>query len=251
MRGFIFRISGAVLCLTVLLCACQKGGDEVTTTSTVPITTTAVATTQAPTTTTTAPVTTTATKAPTTKTNSETTKRSTQIKTNNEEQKKPQAQKPQEQKPQEQKPQAQKPQEQNPPAQSQTVSGAQTGFESDMLKQVNAQRAKNGQSALTLNQSLCASARVRAAEIAKDGCFSHIRPDGRGCFTAISGVSYRTAGENIAMGTWGYYGVDEIMDGWMNSEGHRANILNGNFSEVGFGCVVVNGNGYWVQIFIG
>lgn len=251
MRGFIFRISGAVLCLTVLLCACQKGGDEVTTTSTVPITTTAAATTQAPTTTTTAPVTTTATKAPTTKTNSETTKRSTQIKTNNEEQKKPQAQKPQEQKPQEQKPQAQKPQEQNPPAQSQTVSGAQTGFESDMLKQVNAQRAKNGQSALTLNQALCASARVRAAEIAKDGCFSHIRPDGSGCFTAISGVSYRTAGENIAMGTWGYYGVDEIMDGWMNSEGHRANILNGDFSEVGFGCVVVNGNGYWVQIFIG
>ena len=104
---------------------------------------------------------------------------------------------------------------------------------------------------MALNQTLCASARVRAAEIAKDGCFSHIRPDGSGCFTAISGVSYRTAGENIAMGTWGYYGVDEIMDGWMNSEGHRANILNGDFSEVGFGCVVVNGNGYWVQIFIG
>ena len=120
-----------------------------------------------------------------------------------------------------------------------------------MLKQVNAQRAKNGKSALTLNQSLCASARVRAAEIAKDGCFSHTRPDGSGCFTAISDVSYRTAGENIAMGTWGYFGVDKIMDRWMNSEGHRANILNGDFSEVGFGCVVVNGNGYWVQIFIG
>ena len=229
MRGFIFRISGAVLCLTVLLCACQKGGDEVTTTSTVPITTTAVATTQAPTTTTTAPVTTTATKASTTaapkkKNNSKTTT------TTKAASKKPAAQ---------------------TPAQNQTVSGAQTGFESDMLKQVNAQRAKNGKSALTLNQSLCASARVRASEIAKDGCFSHTRPDGSGCFTAISGVSYRTAGENIAMGTWGYYGVDEIMDGWMNSEGHRANILNGDFSEVGFGCVVVNGNGYWVQMFIG
>lgn len=229
MRGFIFRISGAVLCLTVLLCACQKGGDEVTTTSTVPITTTAVATTQAPTTTTTAPVTTTATKASTTaapkkKNNSKTTT------TTKAASKKPAAQ---------------------TPAQNQTVSGAQTGFESDMLKQVNAQRAKNGQSALTLNQSLCASARVRASEIAKDGCFSHTRPDDSGCFTAISGVSYRTAGENIAMGTWGYFGVDKIMDRWMNSEGHRANILNGNFSEVGFGCVVVNGNGYWVQIFIG
>lgn len=229
MRGFIFRISGAVLCLTVLLCACQKGGDEVTTTSTVPITTTAAATTQAPTTTTTAPVTTTATKASTTaapkkKNNSKTTT------TTKAASKKPAAQ---------------------TPAQNQTVSGAQTGFESDMLKQVNAQRAKNGKSALTLNQTLCASARVRASEIAKDGCFSHTRPDDSGCFTAISGVSYRTAGENIAMGTWGYYGVDEIMDGWMNSEGHRANILNGDFSEVGFGCVVVNGNGYWVQMFIG
>ena len=229
MRGFIFRISGAVLCLTVLLCACQKGGDEVTTTSTVPVTTTAAATTQAPTTTTTAPVTTTATKASTTaapkKKNSSKTTTTTKAAS-----KKPAAQ---------------------TPAQNQTVSGAQTGFESDMLKQVNAQRAKNGKSALTLNQSLCASARVRAAEIAKDGCFSHTRPDGNGCFTAISGVSYRTAGENIAMGTWGYFGVDKIMDRWMNSEGHRANILNGDFSEVGFGCVVVNGNGYWVQIFIG
>lgn len=229
MRGFIFRISGAVLCLTVLLCACQKGGDEVTTTSTVPITTMAAATTQAPTTTTTAPVTTTATKAPTTaapkkKNNSKTTTTTKAVS------KKPAVQ---------------------TPAQNQSVSGAQTGFESDMLKQVNAQRAKNGQSALTLNQTLCASARVRAAEIAKDGCFSHTRPDGSGCFTAINGVSYKTAGENIAMGTWGYFGVDKIMDRWMNSEGHRANILNGNFSEVGFGCVVVNGNGYWVQIFIG
>lgn len=229
MRGFIFRICGAVLCLTVLMCACQKDGDEVTTTSTVPVTTTAAATTQAPTTTTTAPVTTTATKASTTaapkkKNNSKTTT------TTKAASKKPAAQ---------------------TPAQNQTVSGAQTGFESDMLKQVNAQRAKNGQSALTLNQSLCASARVRASEIAKDGCFSHTRPDDSGCFTAISGVSYRTAGENIAMGTWGYFGVDKIMDRWMNSEGHRANILNGNFSEVGFGCVVVNGNGYWVQIFIG
>lgn len=229
MRGFIFRICGAILCLTVLLCACQKGGDEVTTTSTAPATTTAAATTQAPTTTTTAPATTTTTKASTTaapkkKNNSKTTT------TTKAASKKPAAQ---------------------TPAQNQTVSGAQTGFESDMLKQVNAQRAKNGKSALTLNQSLCASARVRASEIAKDGCFSHIRPDGSGCFTAISGVSYRTAGENIAMGTWGYYGVDEIMDGWMNSEGHRANILNGDFSEVGFGCVVVNGNGYWVQMFIG
>jgi uncharacterized protein YkwD len=229
MRGFIFRICGAILCLTVLLCACQKDGDEVTTTSTVPVTTTAAATTQAPTTTTTAPATTTTTKASTTaapkkKNNSKTTT------TTKAASKKPAAQ---------------------TPAQNQTVSGAQTGFESDMLKQVNAQRAKNGKSALTLNQSLCASARVRASEIAKDGCFSHTRPDDSGCFTAISGVSYRTAGENIAMGTWGYYGVDEIMDGWMNSEGHRANILNGDFSEVGFGCVVVNGNGYWVQMFIG
>lgn len=229
MRGFIFRISGAVLCLTVLLCACQKDGDEVTTTSAVPVTTTAAATTQAPTTTTTAPATTTTTKASTTaapkkKNNSKTTT------TTKAASKKPAAQ---------------------TPAQNQTVSGAQTGFESDMLKQVNAQRAKNGQSALTLNQTLCASARMRASEIAKDGCFSHTRPDDSGCFTAISGVSYRTAGENIAMGTWGYYGVDEIMDGWMNSEGHRANILNGDFSEVGFGCVVVNGNGYWVQMFIG
>lgn len=232
MRGFIFRISTALLCLTVLLCACQKNDDETTTTaSALPETTVTTSTTQ-----TTAPTTQTTTQAPTEATTAPTKKNNSKTTTTTKATKKPTTTK---------KPAAQT------PAQNQTVSGAQTGFESDMLKEVNAQRAKNGQSALTLNQTLCASARVRAAEIAKDGCFSHTRPDGSGCFTAISGVSYRTAGENIAMGTWGYYGVDKIMDGWMNSPGHRANILNGDFSEVGFGCVVVNGNGYWVQMFIG
>ena len=230
MRGFIFRICGAILCLTVLLCACQKGGDEATTTSTAPATTTAAATTQAPTTTTTAPATTTTTKASTTaapkkKNNSKTTT------TTKAASKKPAAQ---------------------TPAQNQTVSGAQTGFESDMLKQVNAQRAKNGKSALTLNQSLCASARVRASEIAKDGCFSHTRPDGSGCFTAISGVSYWTAGENIAMGTWGYYGVDEIMDGWMNSPGHQFNILDPEATRLGVGVALGGELGaYWTQCFAG
>lgn len=232
MRGFLFRICVFCLCITVLFCACQKSPEEPTTTTALPETTVTEPFSDPETTATTTETTT----QETTETTTKTAKKNNSKVTTTKAAVKPTA-KPE------------KPAEQAPA--KDTVEGAQTGFESDMLKAVNAQRKKNGLSELTLNQSLCASARVRAEEISKNGCFSHTRPDGSDCFTALSGISYSTAGENIAMGTWGYFGVDEIMNGWMNSEGHRANILNGAFTSVGFGCVVVNGNGYWVQMFIG
>lgn len=212
----------------MLFCACQKSPEEPTTTTALPETTVTEPFSEPETTATTTETTTQVTTETTTKTPKKNNSKATTTKA---------ASKPQ------------KPAEQAPA--KDTAEGAQTGFESDMLKAVNTQRKKNGLSELTLNQSLCASARVRAAEIAKDGCFSHTRPDDSACFTALSGIAYSTAGENIAMGTWGYFGVNEIMNGWMNSEGHRANILNGAFTSVGFGCVIVNGNGYWVQMFIG
>ena len=119
-----------------------------------------------------------------------------------------------------------------------------------VLELVNAARAEDGKSPLTLNDALCGVAQLRAEEIVQS--FSHTRPNGSSCFTAIqeAGISYHALGENIAAGQ---RGPAAVMDSWMNSEGHRANILSGNFSSIGIGYVS-SGSGYghyWVQMFLG
>ncbi len=116
-----------------------------------------------------------------------------------------------------------------------------------VVKLVNEERAKQGLPALEIDESVQACANVRAKEIVKS--FSHTRPDGRSCFTALSegGVSYRYAGENIA---YGYNSAKAVMTGWMNSSGHRANILSKNFTKIGVGYYEKNGVKYWTQFFI-
>ena len=112
---------------------------------------------------------------------------------------------------------------------------------------VNAARRDAGLSELELDADLCAAAQARAQEIAQS--FSHTRPDGSSCFMILEefGISYRAAGENIAMGQ---RTPEEVMDGWMNSSGHRANILNGTFTSIGVGYYVDGaGAAHWVQIF--
>lgn len=119
-----------------------------------------------------------------------------------------------------------------------------------VLELVNAARAENGKSPLTMNDSLCEAAQLRAEELVRS--FSHTRPNGSSCFTALeeAGISYRTTGENIAAGQ---DTPAAVMNSWMNSEGHRANILNGDFSSIGIGYVTSSsGYGhYWVQMFLG
>lgn len=115
---------------------------------------------------------------------------------------------------------------------------------SDMLAKVNAERKKAGLSPLVINKSLNTSAKVRANELLKS--FSHTRPNGESCFTAIR-VDYLNAGENIA---YGYTDVDAVMYGWMHSEGHKANILSEKFNCAGFGMTrAKDGTMYWVQLF--
>lgn len=143
--------------------------------------------------------------------------------------------------------------EKTPEAPAETPAPSGTDLESmrqGVLELVNAARAENGKSPLTLNTSLCEVAQLRADEIVKS--FSHTRPDGSSCFTALkgAGLSYRTCGENIAAGQ----GTPAaVMDSWMNSSGHRANILSGDFSSIGIGYVKASsGYGhYWVQMFLG
>lgn len=112
---------------------------------------------------------------------------------------------------------------------------------------VNEERAKEGLSPLTLDFKILAAAQVRAMEC--EQLFSHTRPDGSSFTTALTeqNVSYRRAGENIA---WGQHTPQQVVSGWMNSEGHRANIMNPNFTKIGVGYYQnAKGTNYWCQLF--
>ncbi len=116
-----------------------------------------------------------------------------------------------------------------------------------IVELVNEERAKAGLNALTLKVDVTAAAQVRAKE--SEILFSHTRPDGTSFVTALkeAGVSYRGAGENIA---WGQKSPEEVMRGWMNSAGHRANILNEKFTTIGVGYYQnAAGVNYWSQLF--
>ncbi|MCH5350194.1 MAG: serine protease [Oscillospiraceae bacterium] len=121
-------------------------------------------------------------------------------------------------------------------------------YEKKVVELVNVERAKYGLSPLTLNTKLSAVARAKSQDMKDKQYFSHTSPTYGSPFDMMKsfGISYKTAGENIAMG---YRTPEAVVTGWMNSEGHRANILNASFKEIGVGHVV-SGN-YWTQMFIG
>lgn len=123
--------------------------------------------------------------------------------------------------------------------------------ETALLTLVNEQRSKAGLGALSGSSQLNYCARIRAQEIITN--FSHTRPNGSTAFTVLAenGVGYKAAGENIAVG---YGSARDVMNGWMNSQGHRDNILSSKFSQMGSACVYLRGSTYgyyWVQLFIG
>ena len=118
--------------------------------------------------------------------------------------------------------------------------------EEQVLELVNEARAQEGLPTLKMDEKVMEAAAVRAEEMLE--LYDHSRPDGRSCFTALkeAGANYRAAGENIA---YGYPTAEDVMEGWMNSKGHRENILNRDFDKIGIGYQP-DGN-YWVQMFIG
>lgn len=125
----------------------------------------------------------------------------------------------------------------------------QGDYKAQVVALMNQERAAAGVGGISQNASLDAVAQIRAQEIVQS--FSHTRPNGSSCFTVLdeNGIAYMTAGENIAAG---YGDPASVMNGWMNSEGHRANILNGSFGQVGIGYYTDPNSGYgtyWVQIF--
>lgn len=128
------------------------------------------------------------------------------------------------------------------------VAKTKNSYAEKILKLVNKERAKVGRKALKLDVSLNRAAKIRAKEITK--VFSHDRPDGSSCFSIMKemGISYRAVGENIAAGQ---PTPKEVVHSWMNSEGHRANILSKEFEKLGVGYVKTGGTykHYWVQLF--
>lgn len=124
---------------------------------------------------------------------------------------------------------------------------AETSYAEKVVELVNAERAKNGLSPLTIRNDLTEYAQLRSTEIVDK--FAHERPDGANPLTYVMGLSgIRTAGENIA---WGQSSPEAVMNAWMNSEGHRKNILSSKYSSIGVGCYRSGGKLYWVQIFGG
>ena len=109
---------------------------------------------------------------------------------------------------------------------------------------VNQRRIENGLTELTYRNDIQDAANIRANEIIST--FSHTRPDGSSCFTSVN-VNYYAIGENIASGQ---KSAAEVMNAWMNSPGHRANILSTQFTGIAVGVVQYQGVNYWVQIFI-
>lgn len=121
-------------------------------------------------------------------------------------------------------------------------------YEQEVVTLVNAERAKYGLSALTLDAALCGYARVKSQDMHDQRYFSHTSPSYGSPFDMMRnfGVSYQYAGENIAMG---YSSPAAVVNAWLNSEGHRANILSANYTSIGVGYVA--DGGYWTQWFIG
>ena len=113
-------------------------------------------------------------------------------------------------------------------------------YADQVLKKVNAQRKKEGLESLVMDEELQQAAMLRAAECAVS--FSHVRPNG----TICSSASQKVWGENIAAGQTS---PQQVMTSWMNSSGHRSNILNASYQSIGIGCFYQDGYLYWVQCF--
>ena len=126
-----------------------------------------------------------------------------------------------------------------------------SSYQQQVLDLVNAERAKRGISALTLDSSLSSVATKKSQDMVNKNYFDHTSPTYGSPFDMMKqfGISYRSAGENIAKGQ---KTPQEVVDAWMNSEGHRKNILNPNFTNLGVGIAKdSNKTTYWTQMFIG
>ncbi len=129
-----------------------------------------------------------------------------------------------------------------------TTNSSVLSYEKEVVRLVNEIRVQNGLKALTYNWELSRVARYKSQDMKDNKYFSHTSPVYGTPFQMMKsfGITYRSAGENIARGQ---RSPKDVVNAWMNSPGHRANILNASFTDIGVGYVA-SGN-YWTQMFIG
>lgn len=123
-----------------------------------------------------------------------------------------------------------------------------TAYEREVVRLINEIRTENGLGTLTYDWELCRVARYKSQDMHDNRYFSHNSPVYGSPFEMMKsfGIRYRSAGENIARGQ---ATPQAVVNAWMNSAGHRANILNASFTHIGVGYVA-NGK-YWTQMFVG
>lgn len=144
------------------------------------------------------------------------------------------------------------PEQDETPESDDTLSGgsqelsAMSQLEQTACELINAQRTANGLAPLTVSSELSLKARIKSRDMLENRYFDHNSPTSGSPFDLMKslGITYRSAGENIAMG---YRTAEAVVNAWMNSAGHRANILSENYRSFGIGYV----DGYWTQWFIG
>ena len=144
--------------------------------------------------------------------------------------------------------QAQPSQQDQPAAES---SDSLNAFEKQVVELTNQERTKRGLKPLAIDPQLSKMARDKSADMRDHHYFSHQSPTYGSPFDMMKkyGISYTTAGENIAAGQ---ATPEDVVQAWMNSDGHRANILNPNYTAIGVGYVKGGSYGsYWTQDFIG
>jgi uncharacterized protein YkwD len=109
--------------------------------------------------------------------------------------------------------------------------------EEAIVEAMNRERAAEGLAPLHLNRELCDAANDRVHDMFAQHYFAHVAPDGTSPFVSIDrhGYTYRHAGENLAVG---YQGAEAVVDGWMHSPGHRANVLGSDYVDVGVAIAV-------------
>ncbi len=129
-----------------------------------------------------------------------------------------------------------------------TTDDTVVSYEREVIRLVNEIRAENGLEALTYDWELSRVARYKSQDMKDNKYFSHTSPTYGSPFQMMKsfGIKYRSAGENIARGQ---ATPEAVVNAWMNSAGHRANILNSSFTHIGVGYVA-DGR-YWTQMFIG
>jgi uncharacterized protein YkwD len=119
----------------------------------------------------------------------------------------------------------------------------------EVVDRTNAERARHGLRTLTVDQRLAAAAQGHSADMVRRAFFAHESPDGRQVWdrAVAAGYAYRKVAENIAAGQ---RTAEEVVRGWMGSPGHRANILDGDLTQIGVGRAEGASYGvYWTQVF--